>query len=174
MEITRKDRWILRNQFLILEGLAESEEDREYWDMCREIVENGYEYHYEWISERIIEDTLSMDESEEVLDILSMFSRLVTTYGRLSREDREEIVNPNKLFKGFSLNHNPKYLGYANFYCNMDGGRFKELGGVSDSHFPQLPLYRKMIERFEESEDKYNLTKDDLIRILGDKREKEE
>ena len=31
-----------------------------------------------------------------------------------------------------------------------------------------------MIERFEESEDKYNLTKDDLIRILGDKREKEE
>ena len=95
MEITRKDRWILRNQFLILEGLAESEEDREYWDMCREIVENGYEYHYEWISERIIEDTLSMDESEEVLDILSMFSRLVTTYGRLSREDREEIVNPN-------------------------------------------------------------------------------
>lgn len=51
MDLTREQRWILANQYRILERLYPNE--AECHAKAREVLENGYEFNYDWIAQHI-------------------------------------------------------------------------------------------------------------------------
>ncbi|SRR6266516_3680182 len=169
MKLTKIERWILANQYNILEKLYPDE--KEYYSKCREILENGYEYHYDEISQHIYKDsdTMSSEASQEVLDILHMFSDLKRSYDAL--KDNSGIEKHLLNFHGFDGNDHleVKYLGYARFFCNSDGGRCKELdkGDDFNSHMPTLDRYRSMLAEWKKNKDIHKLSKEDIICIIS-------
>ncbi|SRR6266705_2746470 len=169
MKLTKTERWILINQYCILEKLDPGE--AKHYARCREILENGYEFHYGEITQHIYKDndTMSTEASREVLDILEMFSVLKRSYDAL--EDKAGIEDYRIKFHGFDGNDllEVKYLGYASFFCNSDGGRYTELdkGDDFNSHMPTLRTYRSMLNEWKNSKDIHKLSKEDIIRITS-------
>jgi uncharacterized protein len=169
MKLTRTERWILANQYSILEKLYPDE--AEYYAKCRRVLENGYEFHYDEISQNIYKDsdTMSIEASREVLDILHMFSDLKRSYEAL--KDKSGIEKHRLNFHGFDGNDplEVKYLAYARFFCNSDGGRYKELNKGDDfnSHMLTLDQYRRMLAEWKKNKDIHELSKEDIIRIIS-------
>lgn len=167
MKLTRAERWILANQYRILEALYPSDG----YDKAREVLECGYELHYDWISEHIYgdRDVMTTSECEEVLAILDMFSMLEAAYEKLA--DRSGIEEWAVRFSGFDGNNETKQLGYARFFCSHDGGRYPELRrGDFNSHCPTLDAYRRMLVEWEKASDKLSLTKEDVVRMASARR----
>jgi uncharacterized protein YfbU (UPF0304 family) len=103
-------------------------------------------------------------ESKEVLDILNLHSTLKRCYGALA--DKSGIDEDRLTFSGFDGNNEGKQMAYARYYCNLDGGRFDDLYVVDlNSHFPTMQRYRPMVAEWKESDNKYELTKEDIVRI---------
>jgi uncharacterized protein YfbU (UPF0304 family) len=159
---------MLVNQYLILERLY-PEKTREYQE-AREAVECGYELHYSWISPRIDDDVVSPEECKEVLDILEMFSILNRSYDRLSDKSGIDAFRLN--FRGFDGNNEPKQMGFARYFCTSGGGRHTELAlgegrDAFNSHSPVLNMYRRMLLEWRMSENPYDPTRDEIIRIAA-------
>jgi len=167
MKLSRVERWILSNQFHILEALYS--DNAGHYAEAREALESGYELHYKWLSQHIYDgrDIMTPEESSEVIDILSMFDSLKQVYWRLS--DKTGIEQRRVEFCGFDGNHETKQMGYARYFCTSEGGRFTDLdrGDDFNSHTPTLPRYRRMLSEWKKSADKNNLSKDDIIRIIS-------
>ena len=167
MKLSRVERWILSNQYRILEALHP--DDADYYANAREAIENGYELHYRSISQYIYDDVMTDEECEEVIDILSMFRALRRTYEALP--DKSGIAEQRVTFVGFDGNDKVegRYLSYARYFCNQEGGRFTEIGRGDDfnSHWPALETYRRMLQAWNVSPDKYNLSQEDIIRITS-------
>lgn len=171
MELSKLDRWMLSNQFKILEKLY-PDEAADY-ARAREVVEMGYELNYDWLCPHIIEapHTVSAETSHEVIDILDMYSHLLFAFEKLgtgSGVDKNQIK-----FPGFSGNDEGGHWSYALFMYEKEG-KFSRLdkGDRLNSHFPMLPRYRAMLEEWEKSADKYELSKDDILRIISAKAKK--
>ncbi len=62
-------------------------EDSEYYEVHRKALQEGYELHYEWITENLF-DGLSSEECKEVLDILDMYSCIKKMLWELRRQNR--------------------------------------------------------------------------------------
>jgi uncharacterized protein YfbU (UPF0304 family) len=167
MQLTRAERWILSNQLRILEALYPGE--AAYLRQHREAIENGYELHYSWAVEHIYgdENIMTSAECQEVINILDMFGAIKTAYDAL--EDKSEIEEWTARFDGFDGNNETKQMAYARYFCSLDGGRFTELdrGDDFNSHTPVLDAYRRMLIEWRNSEDRYHLSKDDLVRITS-------
>ncbi len=167
MQLTRAERWILSNQYRILEALYPKE--AEYLAYGRKALECGYELEYDGLAEAVYEDShcLSSEGCEEVLDILQMFSSLKDSYEAL--EDKSGIDVNAMTFRGFSGNDEGKQMAYAHYFCGKDGGRFTDLerGDNFDSHFPYLDVYRRMLREWHNSDNKYQLSKEDIARIAA-------
>lgn len=168
MKLTRVERWILVNQFRVLEALYPDEAKSLAED--REALQSGYELHYSGMAEFVYDDkdTLSADRCREVLDILSMHRALKYSYRDLT--DKSGIEEWCVKFAGFDGNNEATLLGYTRWFCDSNGGRFKELdrGDDFNSHAPmlgRLGRYRAMLKEWEKSKDKNHLTKDDILRI---------
>src|SRR3989344_5648187 len=117
MKLSKVERWMLANQYRILEALYPKE--AKSLERCREILEDGYELEYSQISQHIYkdEDTLSESECREVIEILAMFDELGYWYGQL--KGKKGIEKSDILFSGFDGNDTQevKYLSYARFLC---------------------------------------------------------
>jgi len=164
MEFSRKERLILCNQCLILEKLYP--EDAEGYAQTRKALEKGWALHYSALAQNIYEDGLSEQECQEVLDILSMYSFLTFAYKKL--KDTEGIDEQSIKFDGFDGNSETSRMGYVRYFIK-DLGRFPELdsGGDFNSHIPRIHRYQKMLREWQLSSDKFELTKDDIIRITS-------
>jgi len=162
--LSRVERWILSNQFAILAEVKSDAADT-YLTM-QEIVENGYEWEYGNITEYIYDDRFTMrrDESLEVIYILDMFRTLGLAYDDL--EDKSGIQRHKVQFSGFDGNNETKFMAYTRFLVERQN-KFEEVihNKKYNSHSPMLIRYRRMLEAWENSSDKYNLSKEDLIRI---------
>jgi uncharacterized protein len=143
MSLSRTERWMLSNQYQILEKLYP--EEAESYAEIREAIECGYEAHYELPS--IYAETMSEEECREVWHILDMFRALHDSYKALA--DKSGIEKRKIEFAGFDGNSESRYLGYASYYCRHDGGRFSELRPVENSHMPCLDRYLAMLSRWE-------------------------
>jgi len=167
MKLSRVERWILSNQFHILEALYP--DDADHYAKVHEALESGYELHYEWFSEHIYNDRdiMTPEENREVIEILSMFDSLKRAYGSLS--DKTGIEESRVKFCGFDGNNETKQMGYARYFCTLKGGRFTDLdrGDNFNSHGPTLARYRRMLSEWKKSVDQNNLSKDDIIRIIS-------
>jgi uncharacterized protein YfbU (UPF0304 family) len=166
MRLSRTERWILSNQFRILEALY-PEEAKNLAEQ-RIALERGYELHYDWLCEYIWDDdaVLTSEECREILDILTMFSSLQRGYEALA--DRNSIEERRIRFRGFDGNSETAQMAYAEYYCGQDGGRYQDLnlGGDFNSHMPMLDIYRRMLAAWRASECTHDLTADDICRIL--------
>jgi len=162
MKLTSKERVFLANQFKILEALYPDE--AYIYERHRTALECGYTLQYGWITEWFSEE-LSEAECQEVWDILEMYRSLKFAYNRLT--NKNEITEEEIRFQGFDENEEARLMGYAD-YIIRDLGRYNELSGIDlNAHRPCLERYRKMLAEWNRSADKYNLEKDDILRIIS-------
>ena len=161
MELTKAERLILLNQYRILEKL-----DPDEADACKEacdILQSGYALEYGTLVSHLDED-MPEAESREVRDILDMYRALK----KACRELPEGTVNPRDVgFQGFDGNGETKYFAYATFLMETQGKWAESKEDPRNSHWPLLPWYRKMLQSWEESASKWDLTAEDATRILS-------
>lgn len=171
MKLSRVERWILSNQYRILEALSKDKpHEVEFLSQAREAIERGYEMHYGTFSQHIDNETLSEGACKEVVDVMAMFRALNQGYDRL--DDKEGIDAYRLRFHGFDGNNEGSLMAYAQYYCNHDGGRFAEFqeqDGFDDfnSHVEMLDRYRAMMTEWNKSANKNKLTKEDIARITS-------
>jgi uncharacterized protein YfbU (UPF0304 family) len=169
MKLTRVERLMLANQFLILEKLY-PEHAGHYEEACQ-AVERGFEGHYWLVFQGISEDTLSEEQCREVLDVMTMFSCLKASYDDL--QDKTGIKPEDVRFDGFDGNNEGEMLSFANFYCRGEGGKFTDIVNkqVPNSHSPRIDLYRRMLRVFKTVRDAApgprQLSKESLQQIVA-------
>lgn len=161
MDLSLKDRVILANQYRIRAVL--DEEESEHWAKLAEIVEHGYKGQYYQFSNWFY-DELPVDECNEVSDVLQMFRSFDTA----NRDLKDHGIDPQKLvFNGFDGNDESKYLVYLQFLIDKEDKWTEHKGRDLNSHAPMMDRYRKMVEKWKTSADKYRLNADDLKRITA-------
>jgi uncharacterized protein YfbU (UPF0304 family) len=163
MELSKQERLILSNQYRILERLYPK--NKKDFARCRTVVERGYALDYDEISEDIC-DEMSIEESQRVLDILSMYSALDSSAKKLDYEPKEKIV-----FRGFDGNNEPNEMNYTSFYVD-DLEKFPEIEKITqspdyNSHIPTLTLYEMMLDEWNKCKNKNDLTEEEIERILN-------
>lgn len=164
MKIDLIQRLMIVNQYLILEKLYPLEE--EIYRNHRIAFENGFEAHYSWATEHILEP-LTKSESRFVLDILAMYSSIYFAV----RETEVLDFNSPYRFDGFDGNGETKLLIYCRYFVN-DLDRYQELkyGAVEgdfNSHRPTIEIYQDQLDRWKSIEDRIRLTKKQADMILG-------
>ncbi len=169
MQMTQMERLNLVNQYLILAALYP--DDKEHYLSLSEIVRRGYEFFYDDLTEGIYEDehSVSVEEAKDVLDILTMYENMYFAL-QVQKVDLTPAQQQAMVFPGFDGNNETKLLGFANFYCNYDGGRYRALfpdGKVKNSHGPTYGMYDRMLRAYRESQDMHRLTPEDIKRILA-------
>lgn len=165
MKLTKLERRLLANQYLILEKLY-GEEAGSYASL-RKAIEEGYELHYGDAFENL-SDGLTADECREVRSVLDMHRFLHFAHAKLTPADKEAIPAATVAFDGYDGNNETTQMAYVR-YVIEDQGDWSELKtgghGEFNSHMPMISDYRAMVARWNKSRDKYALTKDDIIRI---------
>lgn len=169
MELTKKERLILYNQYEILKKLDPDGED--LYDRDQEILINGYKINYPDLVCGFTDET-SEGVSQFVIDVLQMYRILNNSYNELKDEDKEKIRMYDISFKGFDGNDEIDYYKYADFYMNkLD--RFDELKELEhfqmNSHRNMLDNYIRMVSSWKEVKSgRYSkLTLENMLYIIG-------
>ena len=147
MKLTKTERWILFNQFQILEKLGGT--DYSPVETCKRTAEAlscGYELDYAYLSPHIYDgdDVLPADECREVLEILGMYDALQFSHQQLG--SKSLVSEHDVKFPGFDGNNEGSQLSYAHFI--IKDHRFESLISLNkdlNSHMPTLELYRRML-----------------------------
>ena len=156
---------MISNQFKILEKLYP--EESEYYSKHRKALECGYKLHYQWVLENIY-DEMSIEECQEVIDILNMYRSLTFSYKNLS--DKSGIDEKDIQFPGFDGNNEINQYSYTNYFI-MDLNRFKELKNGSEfadfnSHCEMRNRYHRMLTEWNKYGDKQKLSREEISNIL--------
>ncbi len=162
-KLTLTERWILSNQYRILSHLDPG--SSQHYNDAVEVIERGYELEYGNFTQQIAKDqeVMTEDRCRFLFDVLETFDRLEWTYQTL---DDKTGVDPQRMkFLGFDGNTEGDYMAYADYI--LRSGRFTTLQRPHglNSHAPTLNRYRRIVAAWKESEDRNELTKEDLIRI---------
>lgn len=170
MKLDLVQRWILCNQFQILEDLAKQRKDQhdaKHYAAAQEAVAQGYEVEYGHFSQHIMDDPLSVEDCEEVLQIMAMFRAIKLACDKLT--DKSNINEYHAKFEGFDGNEDTRRMTYARFYCETHDA-FAELAKETtfNSHDSlSLTRYRRMLAEWTKSANKYDLSKADVVRITN-------
>ena len=144
MELSKKDRIILFNQYEILKRL--DTDNAEQYEIYQDILAQGFEYNYEEIGPALCEVPYSV--SEKVYEILKMLRCMTFSFDNL--EDVTGLDREDYIFRGFDGNDNEeaKYYEYAEWLIksNCKYQEFKDC--EFNSHSKILPEYKGMLERF--------------------------
>jgi uncharacterized protein len=162
--LTMFERRLLANQYHILSLLDQS--NAAYYEKMQEALENGYESAYEDELYGRILDVLSRSDSVLVIDAMEMYSAIQRSYDAL--DDKTGIEEGRTTFPGFDGNYETGHMGYARFVVEKEG-RFSLLKPHSEdfnSHTPMLDQYRRMIDVWKLTSNRYELTRDDIAAIL--------
>lgn len=163
MRLSRVERLMLSNQYRVLEALYPNERDG--FANTRAAIESGFEIEYDWQTSHIRKDVVTMQECEEVIDILSMFEALRLAYSKM--DDKSGLEEFNIKFAGFDGNNETKQLIYTAYLQKND--KFVDLSGLDglNSHAPVLAGYRRMLSEWQQSDNPYSLRKEDVLRIAS-------
>ena len=153
MELTKKERLILFNQYEILKHLDPQE--KEEYEKNQKIIYNGFKYDYDELVGFLNEET-PVEVSEFVYDVLQMYRCINDSYDDLTEEEKDEFKKLNTRFAGFDGNEESKYYWYACFLLE-DLGKFEESydnGKIEiNSHSNRLYRYNKMLSNWKEVRD---------------------
>ncbi len=160
MKLTRIERWILTNQMEILAHV--DPENADHYEKAREVLTSGYTLAYGWYCPPL-EEELSEEACQEVMDILDMFRAIkrATAAGLPAEVEEWELE-----FHGFDGNNEAEQVGFARFL--IEDGRWQEHADAGDglnSHGPTLDRYRGMLRRWRLGGRGFDLAEGDLVEI---------
>ncbi|GAB2879178.1 YfbU family protein [Pseudoduganella ginsengisoli] len=166
MELSKKDRIFLINQYKILSQL-EKENSSHYLELI-EILEYGYQGFYhkigDWIS-----DEMPEEDSRFVISILDLYRSIENI--KRSTKDEKLLSHPMATFPGFDGNNESEYLGFCRFLIDTQG-KFQEQeqylskNDGMNSHTPMYEKYQRMIAAAEKINSFHKLTLNDIFSIL--------
>ena len=163
MELTKKERLILANQFRILEQIDPKEAD--FYQKAYTILQKGYALEYDSLVEWFHDD-LTKEECREVIEILEMHSRLDYAYRRLG--DKTGIDEVRLRFRGFDGNNETGQMSYADFLIHREG-KWRDFASMDlNSHCPTLDRYRRMLGQWRPYVGTLELSREDILRIIGE------
>jgi uncharacterized protein len=145
MQLTKKERVFLANQYRILAAL-DSDSSSHYKELI-EIVENGYEIFYsaidEWFSEEMPEI-----EGKFVLDILDLYRAIEDVKRRT--KDNTLLAHYFAIFPGFDGNNETSEMAFCRFLIGRQGKFEEQKQYLSrndnlNSHMPMKEKYRAML-----------------------------
>ena len=168
MDLSKKDRVFLINQYQILKSLYPNESS--HYDELIEILQNGYEIFYSMIDEWV-GDEMPADQGRLVLDILN-FYRFVEDYKLNNPDDKEVNDNLWSLFRGFDGNSESEYMGFARFLINRQNKfseqqQYKQKTDNFNSHMPTLEKYSNMIQAWRKLGGNYLNSREDILTVLA-------
>jgi uncharacterized protein YfbU (UPF0304 family) len=166
MELTKKERVFLLNQYRILAKLYP--EDETHYKELIEILNHGFQIFYSMVDEWISED-MPKDEGVFVIEILDIYRAI---------EDLKRTISSDKIskhtysyFHGFDGNQEPEYMGFARFLIN-EQGKFAEqqqylrINDGLNSHAPMIDKYKRMVKKWKELGEGYKFTEAQALHIL--------
>lgn len=153
MKLDIKERLNFSFQLKILEKLYP--EDQEYYANHRKAIEDGYELHYEWITEHLSEG-LTSEQCTFVLDVLDMYAALYFSYQKI--KDKTELGEDSIRFPGFDGNNETMFMAYTKYFIE-DLDRFNEIrestNGYYNSHSRMITKYQNMLVKYREFKQPY-------------------
>jgi uncharacterized protein YfbU (UPF0304 family) len=161
MELSKKDRLILYNQYEILKFLNSNDKHMtEQYELNQEILWNGFKHNYSDLVENMDND-IPDHVSEFVWDVLRMYRTLNNSYLKLSEEEKKEINVSDIRYQGFDGNEEGKHYSYANFILEKMK-HYEEIydnGHVElNSHANRVLLYQTMLEEWSNiTDNKYQI-----------------
>jgi uncharacterized protein YfbU (UPF0304 family) len=145
VEISKKDRLVLINQYRILASL-DKDQEAHYQELI-EILENGYSIFYSqlhaWIS-----DDMPPEAGALVLRILDLYRAIEDV--KRSSEDNRLLEHHLSFFRGFDGNNETEYMGFCRFLIQTQG-KFQEQeqyllrNDNLNSHMPMVETYQRML-----------------------------
>lgn len=145
------ERLILMNQHRILEILDPDE--AEYHRERQRVFELGFQAQY--VPPNIDPTEVPLSISDEVHEIVEMFSALNRAYDVLQKPSNISVREIK--FNGFDGNNEGGHLAYLGFCVDRFDGFKEKIHRISgeaidglNSHFPFLPLYRRMLEAWKQ------------------------
>jgi uncharacterized protein len=166
MNLSKKDRVLLINQYKLLAALYK-EEEAHYRELIS-ILENGYEIFYSMIDEWISGDMPTI-EGKFVLNILDLY-RAIDDLKRSSKS-QELADHQYSFFLGFDGNKETEYMGFSRFLID-EQGMFEEQqqyflkNDHLNSHMPMIGKYKRMLEVAATVPEVRSMTVQDALRIL--------
>lgn len=166
MELTKKDRLLLINQYRILAAL--NKDDASHYNELIQILERGYSIFYSMVDEWISED-MPEDEGRFVLNILDLY-RAIEDIKRKSKSEELESHHYS-FFMGFDGNYETEYMGLARFLVQeqdkfREQERYLRKNDNMNSHIPMIPKYQRMLEE-SKNHDIWNMNIDSALAILN-------
>lgn len=165
MELSKKDRLLLINQYRILAALNES--DASHYNELIQILERGYTIFYSMIDEWVSDD-MPEDEGKFVLDVLDLY-RAIEDVKRSTKDETLEKHHYSH-FVGFDGNHETQYMGFSRFLL-QEQGKFSEqekylrINDNMNSHMPMIEKYKNMLQKSKEI-DIWNMNVSEALSIL--------
>lgn len=166
MEITKRDRLILINQYRILANLDKSEAER--YEELISILENGYSIFYsqldEWIS-----DEMPEEEGRFVLGVLDLY-RAIEDVKRASKDSRL-LAHAYSFFRGFDGNSETEHMSFCRFLIEKQG-KFQEQkqylpkNDNLNSHMPMTEKYSRMLDEAKNLPNKWSMSAEEALRVL--------
>lgn len=167
LTLSLTERIILANQLRILEAVV-PDEAKDYAHM-REALTSGYELDYGKLSRSFDDDVMTVDQCQEVWQILEMHRAMVFSYRDL--KDKTGIDPVDVQFGGFDGNEETKQFGYYRYI--RDENKYGELTPPDEgnSHCPTLGRYRRMLRAFnqirENKTGRDKLTADEIKTVIA-------
>ncbi len=168
MDLSKKDRLFLINQYEILKAL--NPDYSSDYEESIEILQNGYETFYSRF-DGFVYDGMSSEQSRLVFDILDVY-RSVEDYKQNNPGDEEIKGHIWSNFKGFDGNHEIDYLAFTRFLIEKqvkftEQLEYQKATDNYNSHMPTLEQYRNMVQKWHEMGGDYEASKDQILAILN-------
>lgn len=160
IELTDKERLFLANQYEILGTLKDDDVLLRLSDQLR----NGHKWLYDQTFESLYPN-LEGEQADLVVDILDLYDTIHHSYERLI--DKSGISQQDTRFGGFDGNSEYQLIGFVDALKKDD--RFVDIieQGIRNSHSRKAHIYEMMIERWKTLGQPYELSKEQIIEILG-------
>ena len=168
MDLSKKDRLFLINQYEILKAL--NPDYSSDYEESIEILQNGYETFYSRFDNSVY-DEMSSEKSSLVFDILGIY-RSVEDYKHNNPGDEEIEGHSWSNFKGFDGNNETEYMAFTRFLIEKQEKFteqlvYKQETDNYNSHMPTLEQYRNMVQKWRELGENYETSKDNILQILN-------
>lgn len=166
MELSKKDRLILINQYKILAELNKNE--KAYYEELIDVLENGYSIFYnsldKWISEE-----MTKDQSKLVLDILDIYRSIEDL--KRATNNQKLMEHPSSIFRGFDGNNESEYRAFCLFLIEKQEKFQEQLQYFLktdrlNSHMPMLNKYKRMVAMSQKF-DIWHLSVNQALEILN-------
>jgi uncharacterized protein YfbU (UPF0304 family) len=167
MELNKKDRVMLINQYRILAALYK--EDEAHYRELIGILESGYEIFYSMIDEWISDD-MPIGEGKFVLNILDLYRAI--EHLKRSSKNRELADHHYSFFHGFDGNNETEYMGFCRFIID-EQGKYQEQeqyflkNDHLNSHMPMVDKYKRMLEVSSTVPDIWSMNVEEALKILN-------